>query len=230
MAAASHGSVLDELGSEIANGIIPSGTVLTLAALETRFGVSRTMIREAVRVLEALGMVSSRRRVGLTVLAEEQWSSLDSRVIRWRLWGARSHQQFVALTELRLSIEPIAARLAALRATHSQRQQFADLAATLQRLGDEGLGDSEEYLAADIAFHDLLLDASGNLMLAAIKEPIAEVLRGRHLQGLTPGDPRDEALHNHVEAASAVLRGDGDAAESHARRYVLAILDELHTI
>lgn len=229
MTAVSHGSVLDELGSEIANGVIPAGTVLTLATLETRFGVSRTMVREAVRVLEALGMVSSRRRVGLTVLPDEQWSSLDSRLIQWRLTGARSHQQFVALTELRLAIEPVAARLAALRATHSQRQQFADLAATLQRLGDAGLGDSEEYLAADIAFHDLLLDASGNLMLAAIKTPIAEVLRGRHNLGLTPGDPRAEALHNHVGAASAVLRGDSDAAEQHARRYVLAVLDEVHT-
>ncbi|MGF3056724.1 FadR/GntR family transcriptional regulator [Microbacterium sp. YY-01] len=223
----SHGSVLDELGSDIANGHIGEGTVLTLAALETRFGVSRTMIREAVRVIEALGMVASRRRVGVTVQPESEWSSLDSRLIQWRLAGNRRHQQIAALTELRLAIEPIAARLAAQRATHSQRQHFSDLASTLEHLGAQGKGDSEEYLAADIAFHDLLLDASGNLMLSSVKAPIADVIRGRHQLGLTPGDPKDEALHNHVETAAAILRGDADAAEHHTRGYVLAVLEEV---
>ncbi|MGC7974494.1 FCD domain-containing protein, partial [Salmonella enterica] len=82
--------------------------------------------------------------------------------------SAARAQQIVALTELRLAVEPAAARLAALRATEDQRAEIGRLAAELDRLGAAGRGDSPEYLAADIAFHDCLLDACGNLMLTAI--------------------------------------------------------------
>ncbi|WP_286795007.1 FadR/GntR family transcriptional regulator, partial [Microbacterium sp. UBA3394] len=67
MAQASHTNVLDDLGVRIAAGELTSGQVLTAAGLEDEYGVSRTVIREAVRVLEAMGMVASRRRVGVTV-------------------------------------------------------------------------------------------------------------------------------------------------------------------
>lgn len=230
MARASHGSVLEDLGSAIANGDHSPGSVLTLGGLEEQYRASRTVIREAVKVLEAMNMLALRRRVGITVLPSTVWSSLDARLIRWRLEGSTRAQQIVALTELRLAIEPIAAGLAAARASDVQRQQFADLAAILQKLGDANLGDSQEYLDADIAFHNLLLDASGNLMLSAIKEPIAQVLAGRNELGFTPATPHQDALHNHIEAAAAILRGDSDAAERHARGYVSTVLGEVKTL
>ncbi|GAA3052282.1 MULTISPECIES: FadR/GntR family transcriptional regulator [Actinomycetes] len=227
---ASHDSVLDHLGRRIAGGELAPGTVLTLAGLESEYGVSRTVIREAVRVLEAKGMVASKRRIGVTVAPMSSWSVLDPDLIRWRLRSAARAQQIVALTELRLAVEPAAARLAALRATEDQRAEIGRLAAELDRLGAAGRGDSPEYLAADIAFHDCLLDACGNLMLTAIKEPIAEVLTGRQDAGLTPAHPVHEALHNHVEAAGAIVRGDPDAAEHHVRAYVETILAEVRVL
>lgn len=227
MAQAAHGSVLDDLGVRIAAGELPAGTVLTLADLESEYGVSRTVVRETVRVLEAMGMLASRRRVGITVRPVTDWSALDTRLIGWQLAGPRRAQQIVVVNELRAAIEPVAARLAAVRASDVERAELMRLAGDLERLGADGRGDSEEYLEADIAFHDLILDASGNLMLAATKAPIAEVITGRARMGLTPGVPEREALHNHVQTAAAIARGDAEAAEHHTRRYVETVLSEV---
>lgn len=230
MPPASHTSVLDDLGRRIAGGDLPPGTVLTLADLELHYTVSRTVIREAVRVLEAKSMVESKRRVGVTVTPMTQWSALDPVLITWRLQSPARSQQLVALTELRLAVEPAAARLAALRATEDTRAEIGRLAGILKSLGEQGLGDTPEYLEADIAFHHVLLSASGNLMLNAIREPIAQMLSGRHDAGLTPGQPVHASLHNHVEAAAAIVRGDADAAERCVRAYVESILAEVRTI
>lgn len=227
MAQASHGPVLDHLGARIASGELPPGSVLTLAGLEAEYGVSRTVIREAVRVLEAMGMLASRRRVGVTVRPASEWSALDTRLIGWQLEGPARDQQLVVVTELRAAIEPIAARLSAQRASDVQRAEILRLANCLEQLGHDGLGDTEEYLAADVAFHDLILDTSGNLMLAATKAAIAAVIAGRSHLGLTPGVPHADALHHHVETAAAIARGDSDAAEHHTRRYVDAVLSEV---
>ncbi|MCR2791521.1 FCD domain-containing protein [Microbacterium sp. zg.Y625] len=227
MAQASHGSVTDDLGIRIATGQLPPGSVLTLAGLEEQYGVSRTVIREAVRVLEAMGMLHSRRRVGVTVRPASEWSALDGRLIGWQLRGPGRDRQLVVANELRAAVEPIAARLSAQRATADERERIVGLAARLERLGAEGRGDSDEYLTADIAFHDLILDSSGNPMLAAVKPAVAAVITGRSRAGLTPGVPHSEALHNHVQTAAAIARGDAEAAEHHTRRYVEAVLGEV---
>ena len=229
MAQASHGPVLDSLGLRISAGGLAPGAVLTLAGLESEYGVSRTVIREAVRVLEAMGMLESRRRVGVTVLPAERWSALDTRLIGWQLQGPGRDQQLAVVTELRAAIEPVAARLSAQRASDVQRAEILRLAQRLEELGEAGLGNTDEYLAKDIAFHDLILDTSGNLMLAATKSAIAAVIAGRSHLGLTPDVPHSEALHNHVQTAAAIARGDAEAAEHHTRRYVDAVLREVRT-
>ncbi|MDU0328003.1 FCD domain-containing protein [Microbacterium sp. KSW2-21] len=227
MARATHGSLVDAIGIRIVDGDLPPGTVLTLAALEAEYAVSRTVVREAVRSLEALGLLSQRRRVGLTVREPEHWSALDTRLIGWQLAGRRRDQLIVNTTELRAAVEPVAARLSARRATDIQRGEILRLADELARLGAAGLGNSPEYLAADIAFHDLILISSGNLMLAAARAPIAAAIEGRAMHGLTPGVPNPDALDNHVATAEAIGRADADAAEEHTRLYVAAVLTEV---
>ena len=218
---------MDDLGMRIASGQLPPGSILTLAGLEERYGVSRTVIREAVRVLEAMGMLQSRRRVGVTVRPTAQWSALDARLIDWQLRGPGRDRQLVVANELRAAVEPIAARLSAERATSDERDRIVQLAARLEQLGAQGRGDSDEYLTADIAFHDLILDSSGNPMLAAVKPAVAAVITGRSRAGLTPGVPDAEALHHHVQTAAAIAHGDAEAAEQHTRRYVEAVLGEV---
>lgn len=230
MAQASHDTVLDTLGARIVDGTLATGQVLTTADLEQKFAVSRTVIREAIRVLESMGMVEARRRVGLTIRPPQEWDVLDPRVVVWQLEGPHGAQQLVVLTELRAAIEPIAARLSAVRASDVQRRELQRLASELDALGAAHRGDSDEYLAVDIAFHDLILDASGNLMLAAHKATIAAVLSGRAHSGLTPADPVPGSLSNHLLTADAIARGDADAAEHHCRGYTDTILGEVHQL
>jgi DNA-binding FadR family transcriptional regulator len=227
MKAGLHGDAVDRLGTAIASGELRPGHVLTLAEVARDLGVSRTVAREAVRVLEAMGMVESRRRVGLTITAPERWEALDPQLIRWRLAGPGRASQLVALTELRAAIEPLAARLAASRATPEQRAELTRLAARLCALGEARRGSEPEYLETDSAFHRLLLEASGNPMLAALTDAVAEVLAGRTALGLSPSSPVPDALDDHEATAGAVARGDADTAERRARSVVMEVWAEV---
>ena len=129
------GSVVDQLGADIVSGDLAEGERFRLGDVEKRFGISRTVAREAMRALEHLGMVSSGRRVGLTVLPMEKWAVYDPAIIGWRLDNDKTRGQQVArLNELRLGIEPVAARLAAGNATAQQRAELLRLAARLAEL------------------------------------------------------------------------------------------------
>ncbi|MFH5821060.1 FadR/GntR family transcriptional regulator [Georgenia sp. AZ-5] len=222
-----HSDVLDRLGQEIAHARLPAGSVVTLASLEERFGVSRTVVREAVRVLESLGMVESRRRVGVRVRPPAGWTVLDPRVVRWRLCGPERDLQLHRLTELRLALEPTAARLAARKAGPAVGERLAELAARIRELGEAGQGDQPEYLAADIAFHGLLLEASENDLFLAMQDVITEVLAGRTHLHLTPAEPAPASLDHHEAVARAVSARDEEAAERHARAVVMEVWHEL---
>ena len=113
-------SVLDKLGQEIVSGTLPVDSVVRIDQLDERFGVSRSVVREAVRVLSSMGLVETRRRLGVRVLPRSQWNVFDPRVIRWRLDGPDREDQLVSLGELRRGFEPVAAELAADRATPDQ--------------------------------------------------------------------------------------------------------------
>lgn len=80
-----HGQVLETLGPAITAGEYPPGSVLRTDELAQRFDVSRSVMREAVRVLESMHLVESRRRVGVTVRPKAEWNVYDPQVIRWRL-------------------------------------------------------------------------------------------------------------------------------------------------
>jgi DNA-binding FadR family transcriptional regulator len=210
-----HAGLLDQLGTLIASGELSEGEILSIERLETRFGVSRSVVREAIRVLESMGMLTSRRRVGLTVAAREAWNVFDPRVIRWRLAGDDREAQLASLSELRHGFEPVAAGLAARRATPAQ---CGVLAGTVMDMAVHGrAGDQEAYLAADIRFHRTLLAASGNEMLAALAGVVAEVLAGRTHHHLMPAIPNPAAIRLHGDVAQAVQAGDPAAAEQAMR-------------
>ncbi|CAM5510214.1 GntR family transcriptional regulator OS=Streptomyces glaucescens OX=1907 GN=SGLAU_07345 PE=4 SV=1 [Streptomyces glaucescens] len=96
--------------------------------LAQRFDVSRSVMREAVRVLESMHLVESRRRVGVTVRPKAEWNVYDPQVIRWRLAGADRPHQLRSLTVLRSAIEPVAARLTAQHATAEQCAELTECA------------------------------------------------------------------------------------------------------
>lgn len=207
-----HTTVLDTLGRRITSGDAPAGTPLTLESIGTEFGVSRTVAREVMRLLEGLGLVRSKRRVGIVVLGIEDWNVLDPRVIRWRLEGPGRDAQLRTLTELRHAVEPLAAAGAARHATDAERAELVAAAARMRLLGEAG--DLEEFLALDVRFHEILLRASGNEMFGALAGVVAAVLSGRTHLGLMPASPVPEALDQHEAVARAVADADPEAAEA----------------
>ncbi|WP_018686293.1 FadR/GntR family transcriptional regulator [Actinokineospora enzanensis] len=217
------GRLLDDLGPAIVGGKYPAGTVLRTEELERAHRVSRTVVREALRVLEAMRLISSRRRVGITVLPRADWNLYDPLVIRWRLAGSDRVDQLRSLTELRAAAEPTAAALAATRVTPDQVGTLTALAVELR----SSTHDLDAFLTHDIAFHRLILTASGNEMFAQLGDVVAAVLTGRTHHHLMPATPAPWAVRLHVEVAEAITAGDPVRAESVMRAIVSVVLAEL---
>ncbi len=205
-----HARVVDMLGLAVCSGEFASKSVFRIEELEERYGVSRSVVREAIRVLASMGMLASRRRVGVQILPASEWNLYDPQVIRWRLASPARIAQLRSLTELRTAIEPQAARLAALRAPLADASALMGLAGKLWAAGQAD--DPETFLELDIEFHRLVLAASGNEMFAKLNSLVAEVLTGRTNYGLMPRHPHNEALQLHVDVASAIQRGNPEAA------------------
>lgn len=223
-----HARVLESLGPAITAGDYPPGTILRTDELEQRFDVSRTVIREAIRVLESMQLVASRRRVGVTVRPTEEWNVYDPRVIGWRLAGRDRPRQLRSLTVLRSAIEPVAAGLAAQHATPEQ----------CARLTEEAMGmvatsrgqQLDAYLVHDMAFHRVVLTASGNEMFARLGDVVAAVLTGRTQHQVMFTDPDPAAVTLHVQVAEAVRTGDAARAESLTREITAGAMAELDVL
>jgi DNA-binding FadR family transcriptional regulator len=220
-----HASVLDALGRQITAGELEPGAVLRIDQLDERYGVSRSVVREAVRVLGAMGLVEARKRLGVRVLPRTSWNVFDPRVIRWRLDGPGREEQLLSLGELRRGVEPVAAELAAAHAT--PEQCGAMVGAVVQMAVQAKAGDLEAYLEADQLFHTTLLAASGNEMLAALSDVVGEVLAGRTHHDLMPATPNPVAVRLHGDVAEAVQSGDGAAAAAAMRAIIAEASDAL---
>ena len=215
-----HGSLLTALGAGIVSGMYPPGQVLTLDGLSAEHGPSRSVAREAIRVLESMGMVESRRRVGITIQSADKWNVFDPQLIRWRAESGDRAAQLISLSELRQGVEPAAAALAAQRADAHQCRTMA--AAVSDMVMHGRTGNLEAYLLADKLFHKTLLDASGNEMYRALNAVVAEVLTSRIHDGMMPATPNPAAIELHDDVARAIRTGEPLAAEAAMR----AILDE----
>jgi len=223
-----HAQVLASLGPAITAGEHPPGTVLRTDELAERYEVSRTVVREAVRVLESMHLVESRRRVGVTVRPVEEWNVYDPQVITWRLAGADQPRQLRSLTVLRSAVEPVAARLAAELATP---EECAELTShTLNMVATSRGRQLQNYLVHDVAFHRVLLRASHNEMFARLGDVVAAVLTGRTRHEVMFSEPRQEAVTLHVQVAEAVREGDGARAEQAMRTITEDALAELDVL
>jgi DNA-binding FadR family transcriptional regulator len=220
-----HAHLLDSLGLALASGQYPSGTILRLDELTTMYGVSRTVGREAVRVLEALRMVRSRPKIGMIVLPVTEWNLFDPQLIRWRLAGGDRRELLNQLSQLRAAVEPAAAALAAANATAEQCTELLRLASVMRK--QAVAGDLPGFVEADVAFHSLVFLASGNGLFGQVGEVTAQVLHGRAELQLMPPNLQTTALDWHALVAEAVAAGDSVEAERVSRCIVLDSAAEL---
>ncbi|KAB7789536.1 FadR/GntR family transcriptional regulator [Bifidobacterium leontopitheci] len=212
-----HDRLLDAWGMAIVDGDIAPGERLPDPDLDGE-SPSRTVTREATRVLESMGLVSVKRKTGATVNEISEWNMFDPQVVRWRLSGSHRLDALHELSQLRSAIEPLAARLAAAHATNVQWAALTEAAIGMVSHSDHA--DEREYLEADSLFHRTLMQASGNLMIANLGDVVAATLEGRTQHELMPKTANQEALDLHSEVAALVRKGDGAGAETAMRRIV----------
>ncbi|MDR0594509.1 MAG: FCD domain-containing protein, partial [Bifidobacteriaceae bacterium] len=199
-AASLHDRVLDAWGMGIVSQAYPPGGRISLEDGVTGQQASRTIAREAVRVLESMGLVTVRRRIGAVVNPPEQWNAFDPRLIGWRLRGPDTAAQLHQLAQLRAAVEPAAARLAA---AHSTPAHWAALTeAAIGLVANSRSAGGADYLAADVVFHRTILKASGNPMFAALGGVVEAILRGRTGQSLMPATANPLALRLHSDIAA----------------------------
>jgi DNA-binding FadR family transcriptional regulator len=220
-----HAQVLAAVGEDIVDGIYPIGSVLNQDELTARFGVSRSVLREALRVLQSLGMVEPRQRVGTLVQPRHAWNLMDPQIISWRGRGREYFAQQRELLELRLGIEPVAARLCAARITDAEASAIVAAADTM--VDANAAGDERRFLQADIAFHSLILRGSGNAVMGHFSGTVEALLRTRPRERRgTITEYTSPSAHRHNELAAALGRREPEAAYRWSFELLSATLEE----
>jgi len=210
------GAAVARLGAEIARGRYCAGATLPAEPeLEARFGVSRSVIREAMRTLEAKGLVSVRRRHGTQVRPRTDWSLLDRDVLVWLTGDTGPDRELLlAIEEVRGIIEPAAAALAALRATPADRARIQAALAAMER----ERGDAAGAVAADKAFHLAILDATHNPVLQSFHGAIDSILDAVFVFAIHHPGWFEDNLPNHAIVAQAICTGDAAGARAGMER------------
>ncbi|SDD12217.1 DNA-binding transcriptional regulator, FadR family [Streptomyces sp. LaPpAH-199] len=222
-----HGQLVQQLGQMIVSGDLGADRPLVPEEIGQRFEVSRTVVRESLRVLEAKGLVSARPNVGTRVRPVSDWNLLDPDIIEWRAFGPQRDDQRRELAELRWTIEPLAARLAAGHGRDDIQQRLGDM---LEIMGHAiGQGDTITFSRADAEFHALLIQAAGNRMLEHLSGIVSAAL---HVSGgpVTGCDrPSEGSLAHHARIVDALASGDAGAAET-AMRQLLVVHPDVERV
>lgn len=161
-----HGHVLADLGRGIVAGTYPENSLLPRdMELQQLYGVSRTVLREALKTLAAKGLIQPRAAIGTRVLAREGWNMFDADVLQWHVEAGAVDSAFLfSLQEMRLALEPEAAALACIRRSD---EQVAELYRCVDLMGGTTLS-GDEFVQHDLSFHIVVAEASGNPFMRAI--------------------------------------------------------------
>jgi len=213
-----HGHTLDALGMAIVAGRYPSGaSIPPEPTLCEELGVSRTVVREAVKSLVAKGLLVTGPKLGTRVLPADQWNWFDPDVVGWQGRQGLSPQFLRELQELRRMVEPAAARLAAERATLSDIAEIESAYAGMRQAIDHG-GD---YISHDVRFHQGLLAASHNRMVVQMSKAIGALLRTSFEISTAKRDGPALSLPLHRAVLDAVI----DRAPERAEQAIAVLID-----
>jgi DNA-binding FadR family transcriptional regulator len=206
-----HGQVVQLLGSRIISGDLAPGQTLDLPALERELEISHTVLRESLRVLSTKGLVAARQKRGTFITDPQSWDMLDEDVLRWRADSDDSPRLFDELAEVRLIIEPAAARLAAMRARPADLTALEVALEQMHCAADAGQVAADAAAEADIAFHSALLRATHNRLIFGLRGVIEQGLRERDLLVHAEPDAADP-VPGHRGVADAIAGRDPDQA------------------
>jgi DNA-binding FadR family transcriptional regulator len=215
-------SVVDQLGRDIVVGEYGEANPFRgEAELAAKIGVGRSVLREAVKILGAKGLLTGRPRHGTWVQAEEHWNLLDPDVLRWLLERKFSLQLLMHFTEVRLGIEPVAAALAA---SNPDPRALQTIENAVRRMEAAESGD-DDPLDSDIAFHVSILRASGNPLFVTLQDLVSSALKTsirltNQMKGVRLADV---ALHRRV--FDAIEARNSKLARSRMEALILSAVD-----
>jgi len=217
-----HTSIANEIGLRIVRGDYPPGTILpNEAKWSEMFDVSRSAVREAIKMLMAKSLLASRPKVGSWVEPRERWNLLDRDVLGWYAMSPRKEDFLKIVQEFRYIIEPEATALAAMRRTD---EQMAEISTACREMGTAA--SLTERTRADTRFHVAILLASGNDLLVPLGVLIESALS--NLFVYTTRENHDLAhvqkLHENIERNIRLKRPD---AARTAVRKLLANTDDV---
>jgi len=193
------------------NEKLPDETVLA-----TELDVSRTVVREALKVLSEKGLIESRPRIGTRVSPSPNWNYLDPDILKWIFTNNPTTKNTDDLIELRRMVEPPAAKFAALRRSEEELMQLQNAFSDMTDAG----ADIEAGIEPDVRFHHIILKASRNQMLAPLGHSIESALAASfRMSNSVPGVPV-ASLARHEAVLNAIVARDGRAAEE-AMLYVI---------
>ena len=192
-----HHQAVTDLGIAIVSGELPEGVPLPIESeLGKRLGVSRTVVREATKVLASKGLLRSRPKVGTVPLPRVSWDVLDPEVLGWMLDHGPIADVIRDVSEVRLIIEPAAARLAAMRRSDEEAERLRVLTDDLVGSAD----DDERYVVTDLDFHAAILSATKNATLVRLTGAIGAALRAsRRVTVHAPGGPQSAMAEHRTE-------------------------------
>ncbi|WP_297600674.1 FadR/GntR family transcriptional regulator [Microcella sp.] len=204
--------VIDGVGRQIVGGHYAPGDLLPREAeLTDEYAVSRTSVREGMRVLAAKGLVDIRQKVGTRVRQPEFWNVFDSDILRWHSEVGRGDEIMRNLVEVRQIMEPAAARLAAGRASMDDLRRMDDALHDMVANAD----NREGYAHADVEFHLSVYAASHNVLLRQFGSVVADFMYASfNVQQATAADDevfREDAA-THAAVFEAINRGNGEKA------------------
>lgn len=200
-------ALVDILGKRILTGEFEREAFPIEAALTERYGVSRSVTREAVKMLTAKGLLSARPRQGTVVEPPTAWNLFDSDVLRWSLEREFSFELLRHFNELRVAIEPEAA---ALSAHFADEDDLASLTLALERMKAADKG-KDNVLEADIAFHVAVLRASKNPFYIQLRDVVETALR-TSIRVTNKIKGRSASIPDHQKVRDAIAAGKSDAA------------------
>jgi len=205
-----YGHVMHELGQRIVSGRVRPGEVLPREeSLATSLQVSRTALREALKVLSAKGLIESRSGVGARVLEERYWNQLDADVLAWRCASMPTDDFIDKLVEMREIVEPAAAAAAA---RHRTDTQLAAIEAGFALMDASTTHD--EWAKADLVFHEAVLQATGNELLISLFSVIETALGMFFVLSARNASNFKYSLPHHQKVMEAIARKQPEAARN----------------
>ena len=212
--------LLDALGRSIVIGHYDNRVFPTEAELARQHGVSRSVTREAVKMLTAKGLLSARPRQGTIVQPSSSWNLFDPDVLRWLLERKFSVELLRHFNQLRVAIEPEAAALAAV---HADAADIESIKRGLDRMvaAEEGMDNT---LDADIAFHVAILLASKNPFYAQFRDVVSTALRSS-IQFTNRIKGRTASVTDHAAVSDAIIRRHAEGAYVAMRKIVGDVLE-----